>query len=143
MRLWHGRFRSIANVVQQLAPEGQLNVAAVDVPSLLPVHEEEMVSAGSAADVDVLSQLDVSVGAEDGQPTVAPRAKAVRREPVDANVARTAVAAQHHVAEVLQLGGLGMREISNLRGDNSGQGGAGEEEKLVGLMRADIREDAT
>ena len=55
-------------------PKGSAHVAAIDVARLLPIDQEEVVAAGSTADVDVLAQLDVAVGAEDGQASVAPGA---------------------------------------------------------------------
>ena len=93
-----------------------------------------MVAARPASDVDVLAQLDVALRAEDGQPPVTPGAEAIRGEPVHANVAGAAVAAQHHVAEILQARVLGMGEVRHLRRDDLGRGGAGEEQELVGLV---------
>ena len=48
---------------------------AVDVPRAGPVDQEQVVLAGAPVDVDVLAQLDVALGAEDGQPSVAPGAE--------------------------------------------------------------------
>ena len=82
------------------------------------------------------------VGAEDGEPSVAPGAEPVGREPVDADVAGAAVAAQHHVAEVLEPGVLRVVDVAHLRGHDLGSGRAGEEEELVELVRGDVAEDA-
>jgi hypothetical protein len=105
----------VDDVRDQARTERQLDVLAVDVARLLAVDNEEMVAAGTAGDVDVLPQLDVALGAEDRQPPVAPGREAVGREPVQADVARAAVAAEHHVAEVLELRLVLVGDVGDLR----------------------------
>ncbi len=101
-----------------------------------------MLPSGRFGDVDVLADLDEAVGAEDRQPAVAPGREAVGREPVDAHVSGAAIAAQHHVAEVLEPRVLRVIEVPDLRGHDVGARRAGEEEELIGLVRADVAEDA-
>ena len=96
----------------------------------------------AAGDVHVLPHLDVAVGAEDRQAAVAPGGQAVGREPVDADVAGAAVAAQHDVAEVLELRLVGMRTLPTCADTTSAARRAGEVQELVGLVRGDVAEDA-
>ena len=53
-----------------------------------------------------------------------------------------AAAAQEHIAEVLELGRLGMGEVPDLARHDLGLGGTREEQELLDLMRADIAQDA-
>ncbi len=98
----------------------QRDLAGIDVARLLLVDEEQVAAAGAPGDVDVLADLDEAVGAEDRQPAVAPRRQAVRREPVDADVAGAAVAAQHHVAEVFELRDTAGVDVADLRRNDLG-----------------------
>ena len=59
--------------------------------------------------------FDITIRAQDEQPPVAPGAEAVGREPVQPHIAEAAVAAQHHVAEVLELRMVGMAHVRDLR----------------------------
>ena len=72
VRLRHRRLGAVEHVGDELRAVGQRDVAAVDVARLLLVDEEQVAAAGPAGDVDVLADLDEAVGAEDGQPAVAP-----------------------------------------------------------------------
>src|ERR1044071_9722071 len=112
--LRHRGLRSIKDVVHELFAVRELDAAAVDVSGLLLVHEEEVVAAGAARDVHVLADFDEAVRAEDGQTPVAPGAQTVGREPIDADVAGASVAAQHHVAEVLEVGPRSEEHTSEL-----------------------------
>src|SRR5436853_6442212 len=102
------------NVFDELPSKGQLDIATVHVARLLLVDEEQVISARTASDVDVLPQLDVSIGPEDRQPAITPGAESIGREPVHAHVAASAIATQEHVAEVVQLRELRMREVRDL-----------------------------
>ena len=142
MLLRHRRLGALEDVVDQLAGEGQRDVLAVDVAGLLLIDQEQVAAALAPGDVHVLADLDEAVGAEDGQAPVAPRAQALWREPVDADVAGAAVAADHAVAEVLEAGLVGVVQVADLRGDDLRLGGSGEEQELVELVRGDVGEDA-
>ena len=142
MRLRHRRLGAVDDVDDELLAVGQRDVAAVDVARLLLIDEEQVARARPAADVDVLADLDEAVGAENRQPAVAPGRQAVGREPVDADVAGAAVAAQHDVAEVLERRVLRVMDVADLRRDDLGLRRAGEVEELIGLVRADVAEDA-
>src|SRR4051794_34792368 len=141
VRLRHRGFRPVDDVRHEPRPERQIAVLAVDVACLLLIDDEQMVAAGTAADVDILSQLDVALGAEDRQPSVAPRRQAVGSEPVQPDVARAAVAAEHHVAEVLELGPVLVRHVAGLRRDDVGLRRARVEEELIDLVRPDVDEN--
>src|SRR5207244_3041144 len=91
----------------------------------------------------VFSQLDVALRAEDDGATVAPGAQAIRREPVDANVVRgTVIAQQRRLAEVLELGLVGIRVVANRRLRDRRVRRAGVGEELLELVAADVAEDA-
>src|SRR5258708_38438460 len=87
MLLRHRRLGAIQHVVDELASVWRLHSLAVDVVRSLLVDDEEMVAARPSGDVDILPQLDVAVGAEDGDPAVAPRGETVGGEPVHADYA--------------------------------------------------------
>ena len=141
MRLRHRRLGAVQHVGDEAAPERQIDVRAVDVARLLLIDEEQMVAAGPAGDIDVFAQLDVAVGAEDGQTSVAPGRQPVGREPVDTDVAGAAVPGQHHVTEVLELRTVLVRDVADLRGDDLGARRSGVEEELIDLMRPDVGQD--
>ena len=61
--------------------------------------------------------------------------------PIDPHITRTAVAAQHHVAEILELRPVGHRHIASLRRHHAGFGRSGIKEDLVRLMATDIDQD--
>src|SRR5690606_26225036 len=142
MLLRHGRFGAIDDVVDDLAAVRQLDVARLDVAGGFVVRDEQVAAARASCDVDVLADFDEAVGAEDRQPPITPRRQAVRREPVDADVPRAAIAAHQHVAEILEIGVLRVVQIADLRGDDLGLCRSGEEEELVGLVRCDVAQDA-
>ena len=102
-----------------------------------------MVAFGRDADVQVLAQLDVAVGAENEGAAVSPVRQPVRGEPVDPEVARSAViAGQRHVAKVVELGVIGVVVVGNLAADNFCVLRSGVVENLLDLVAADIAEDA-
>ncbi len=103
----------------------------------------QVIAAGFAGNVDVLAQLDVTVGSQDEEPPVAPDAQAVGRKPIHANIAGSAVAVHHHVAEILKFGVRGMIHIRDLRPCHLSGGRAGVIDELVRLVGTDIAENAT
>ena len=133
---------AVHDVGDELRSEGKREVVAVDVAGLLLVHDEEVVALLADGDVGVLPHLDVAIGAEDEEASVAPGAEAVRREPVEPDIAEAAIAAQHHVAEVLEVRMLRMTHVGDLRLGDLGLGRAGVVEELIDLVRADVAEDA-
>src|SRR5262249_26810726 len=124
--LRHRRFGSIEYVRNELLAVRQRLVCRVDVPGLLLIDEEQMAGARPAGKVDILSDLDESYGGEDCQPPIAPGCKAIRSKPVHANVARAAVAPEHHIAKVFKSRILRMMNIAGLCGDHFGPGRARE-----------------
>src|SRR5262249_17450497 len=116
---------------------------AIEIASLFIVDEKEMIPAGAiAAEVGVLADFDEAFRPEDRQAAVAPGVQRVRREPVHAYVARSAVAAQHHIAEIFEFRILRVIHVADLRGDYFGLRGVGEEEKLIELVRSDVADNA-
>src|SRR5215207_148040 len=134
MLLRHRRLGAVDHVVHELPSIRRLDPLAVDVIRPLLVADEEVVATGPASDVDVLAQLDEAVGADDRETSVAPGGQPIRREPVIADVAGAAVAADHHVTEVLELRVLGMVRVAHLRGDDLAARGARVVEELVELV---------
>ena len=141
MRLRHRGFRAVDDVRHELGAERQIAILAVDVACFLLIDDKQMVAAGTARDVDVLPQFDVALGAENRQPSIAPCRQAVGGEPVQPDVTGAAVAAEHHVAEVLELGLVLVRHVAGLRRDDVGLRRARVEEELIDLVRADVDED--
>ena len=133
---------AVDDIGDELWAEGEEDVIAVDVALVGFVDEEEVVAGLVDADVGVLADLDIALSAEDEEATVAPGTESVGGEPVEADVAETAISTEHHVAEVLEFGVLRMVDIGDLRGDDVGLGGAGVVEELIDLMGADVAEDA-
>src|SRR5262249_47789090 len=121
----------------------QTGVPAIDVAGLLTVHQEQMVGAGAAGNVDVFAQLNIALGAENCQSTIAPVGKSVRCVPVDAHVALGVSAAQQYVAIGIQARVIWIGEVANRRSDDVCVGRACEREMLLDLVTADIAQNAT
>src|SRR5205823_8641251 len=119
------------------------NVMRCDLAHLFATAREQSVGPGPPADVDVLAQLYVAVGPENREAAVAERGKRIGREPIDANVAAASVAAQHHIAEIFQAGILRVAQVADLRSDDIGTRGAGEEQERVEIVRREIAQDST
>ena len=79
MSLAHGGFRAVANIGDELAEIIERFVGAVDVIDAFAVDEEQMVAAITPGNVDIFAQLDIALGAENGQAPHRPRS-AIRRE---------------------------------------------------------------
>ena len=77
-----------------------------------------MVDAGPAGDVDVLAHLDGALGADDHTAAVAPGVEPVRGEPVDPEVADARIRFEHHLAQVLEPGIVGVGDVAGARGDD-------------------------
>ena len=142
--LRHRVFRAVQAVEDELAEKAEADLAGnVEVLLALVVDEIDVVAGFLAADVDVFAQLDRALGAEDDGAAVAPRAQAVRGEPIDANVIRRPVVAQERgLAEILELGLVGVGVVGDRRLGDGGVGRPGEREKLLELVAADVAEDA-
>src|SRR5262245_12510215 len=87
MRLGHGRLGAIENVINELPAVRQFLTLAVDILCARLIDQKQMVGPWPAGEVAVLAYLDVAVGAQNRQPSVAPGRQAVGRKPVDSNVA--------------------------------------------------------
>jgi xylonate dehydratase len=129
------------HIVDELPPIGQLVAIAVDVAYARAIREEHVVSRCAPSQIDVLANLDVALSAEDGETGVAPRRETGWREPVDAEVSRSAVALHHRVAEIFELSVFGVLEVADLRGNDFRAGRLREEQELVELVRSDVAED--
>ena len=118
---------------------GQRRVAAVDPPGAGLVRQEQVVGAGHARDVDVLANLEESLGPEHGKAPVTPRRKAVGGVPVDPEEAGRPLGLQEHLAVVVEVrvGPIGDRARDQLRVRR-----AREVQELVDLVRGEVAEDA-
>ena len=142
MRLRHGGLGAVVDVVAQLLAVADLRRRAVDVLHAVAIDQEQVVLAWPAGDIDIFAQFDGAFGADQEQAAVAPGGQLVGREPVDADIAGGTVGGQHHLAEVLQFGRVGIVEIGDLARYHFCLGAAGEEQELLDLMRADVAQDA-
>src|SRR5919106_5372379 len=139
--LRHRGFRSIDDVVDQLGAVGQVHGGAVGVARLLLIDKKQVIAVRPAADIDVLADLDEAVRAEDREAAVSPSPEAVGREPVDADVARSAVPAHQRVAEIFKARIRRIVHVADLRCHDVGSRRAREVQELIALMRADVAED--
>ncbi|EGE55414.1 hypothetical protein RHECNPAF_930061 [Rhizobium etli CNPAF512] len=140
--LRHRRLRAVADVGGESIEIIEFLAAAIDMGHFLAVDEEEVILARPAGNVDVFAQLDITLGTEDGQASIAPGRQRLRCEPVDADVACRSVGAQQHFAEILEGGFVGHAEIADRAGDDLARRRAGIEQELIHLMRGDIDDDA-
>ena len=134
--------RAVHDVGNKLRAERQRHVVAVDVTRLVVVDEEQIVPLVVDGDVGVFADLDVSIGAQNEEPAIAPCSQAVGRKPVEPHIAESAVAAQHHVAEILKSRTVRMAHIGDLRLRHFGLLRSRVEEKLVHLVRADVAQNS-
>ncbi len=142
MRLCHGGLGSVDNIVDQLCTIRQRHVATIDVARPLLVNQKEMIRAGSAGDVDVFSDLDVAIRPQHGEASIPPAFQALRCKPVHANIPCAAIAAQQQLSKILQLRVCGVMPVGHLCRHHLSPSGAGEEEKLLGLMGGDVGDDS-
>src|SRR5579875_3806383 len=132
----------VDHIADELRPKRQYKIVAVDHAGLLRVNDEEVVALLADGDVGVLAGLHVAVCAENEEAAVAPGAEAVWSEPVQPHIPEAVVAAQHHVAEVLEVRMFWVAYISHLRSDDFRFGAACIEEELIELVRADVAKNA-
>ena len=127
--------RTIDDVSDKLRAEGQIQVVAVDITCLLSIDNKEVVSRLLNRNIGIFSELDVALRSENEEPPIAPRAQSVGSKPVQANVSQAAVAAQHHIAEVLKARTVGMIDVGNLRRNDLGFGRSRVIKKLIDLIQ--------
>src|SRR6476620_12051744 len=101
-----------------------------------------MTTARASRDINVLTNLDVTIGAQNCQPPISPRGQAIGSEPVIANVSRATVATQDHISEVFEIGMLRIMHITGLRCHDVRLCRAGEKQELISLVRADITKNS-
>ena len=144
MPLRHRFFGAVEAVENQLAEERKADIpAAGDAVLALAIDKEKLLAAVGCGDVDVFAQLDVALGAEDEQASVAPRSKASRSEPIDAEVAgRAVVGDEVAFPEILQLRLLWVRDIPRSGVNDLGVFGTRKKKELLDLVAADVAEDA-
>src|SRR5207247_5338163 len=76
----------VQHVVNEPVAVDERRVAAIDVTRLLLIDKEEMVAAGTAADVHLLPKFYIAIRPENRQPAIAEGVERAGREPVDADV---------------------------------------------------------
>ena len=62
-----------------------------------------MIRARLPAHIHIFAQLNIALRAQNCQPTIAPIGQGIRREPIHTNIARSPIAAQTNLPEILQL----------------------------------------
>ena len=109
---------------------------------LLFVHEEVVATLDWPRNVNVLSQLDIAVRAEDEEAAIAPGAQALRSEPVQPHIAEVALPRSimspkswNGVVLVADVAPPAMPTTLRLRGP-------GIEQELIDLVRADVAQNA-
>ena len=139
--LRHRRLGAVRDVVEEVAVVGHRQPAAIDVARRGPVGDEHVVGAFAPLDVEVLAQFQRALGADDEEPAVAPGRQAVRREPVEPDVAAHRRRRQHEFGKILEAWRLGA-ECADAARDDLGIIGFGEGEELVDRVHADVVDDA-
>src|SRR5690606_15934906 len=142
--LGHGLLGAVEAIEDQLAEELEADLAGhFEVMLAFVVHQIDVVAGLLPADIDILAQLDVALGAENRHAAVAPGAQPGRRQPVHADVVAGAVVADEvGLAEILQLGVFRAVEVGRGGIGHGRVGRAGEGQELLELMAADVAEDA-
>ncbi len=143
MFLRHCRFRAVADIVADASEIGQASTGSIDILAAVTIHENEAVGAFGVADVNIFTQLDVALGAENGQTTVTPGRQRIRCIPVDADIAVALVAAQHDLAEILKARIVRVGVIGNGGGHDLNLGRTREEHELVDLVAGNVGDDTT
>src|SRR5690348_2073353 len=123
--------RSVHNVFHELRSERQSEIFAIDVARGFAVCDEQVISARAAGDVERLPQLDVALCTENEGAFVSKCGDAARSQPVHAKVAETAIAVEHHVAEILELRVMAVAHVRHLRHGYFHGGGPGEVDELI------------
>src|SRR5262245_62138264 len=143
VRLRHCGLSAVENVVDELLAVEQRLLAAIEITGLFLINEKEVIPSGALApEIGVLADFDEPFSPQNRQPPIAPGVQTVGREPVHSDIAGAAVAAQHHVAEILEFGMLRVIHVADLRRDHFGLRGIREEEKLIELVRRDVADYA-
>src|SRR6202022_3918472 len=88
--------RAVDDIPDELQPEWQCQIAAIDVTRLFLINDEEVFSLALDPNIDVLAQLYIPLRAKHEEPPISPRPKPVRSKPVQAHVAHSPVTTQHH-----------------------------------------------
>jgi len=72
MRLRHGCFGAVEDIVDELRMISRLDVPTIKVVCVFVVYQEEVTTSSASEKIEVFTYLDITVGAENGQATVAP-----------------------------------------------------------------------
>ena len=127
MVLCHGRFGPILNVADELLSVGKWVVVTVEISCFFFVHQEKMVAAIMSRDVDIFTQLNVSVRTENRESAIAPATEAVRRKPIHPYVSSASVASYRRVTKILKIWILRIMNVACFEATNLFRGGACEE----------------
>ncbi len=143
MGLGHRFFRSLQAVQDEFPEEPEAHLARdVEAPLPFPIDEVDVVAGCVPSDIEVLSELDRALGADDKRPAVAPAAQAVRREPIDPHIAqRPRGGREAGLAEVLQLRLVRVVEVADCRVRHRGVLRSAVREELLVLVAAEVAQD--
>lgn len=114
--------RAIHHVRDELWSEGKRYVVTVDRSLLFLVYEEGVVALLLHRQIHILTDFDVALCAKNEETAIAPGSKPIRCKSVEPHITESAVAAQHHVTEVLEARVLGVCHVCHLRLDDLGLG---------------------
>ena len=140
VRLCHRVFCPVQAVENKLPKKRETNFSAErKMLFALPVHQEQMVAFGLAANVDILSHFDVAFRAQNDCPAISPGAQTSRSQPIHPKVRSGAVVRNKgRVPKIFQFQVLLVRVIGHPRRSDAGIGSPGKEKELVNLVAADI-----
>lgn len=85
--------RPVYEIAHKLWPKGQVYIVAIDLALLLSI---------AASDVHVFSEFNITFASENEQAPISPRAQAIGRKPIDADIAGAATAVQQHISKSRQ-----------------------------------------
>ena len=140
MFLGHCILGAIQAVENQLSEVGEAHgPCRRDSLLHLSIDQVELVRLRLATDVEILSQLDVSISSKDETAAVAPSSESVGSEPINTKVVRRAVVSnQRGVAEIVQLRVVLVVVVGDLCTGYGCLFGPGKVQELLDLMRSDI-----
>ena len=141
MFLSHGIFRPVQTVENQLTEVRETDLTGNRVAEFAFFVDQIDHVLLTAGNIDVFTDFDIAIGAQQGQATVA--RKAIRGEPIAAEVAGSAVVSgQHRIAKIFELWILRVIHVAYLACHDAGVAVAGIEQELLNLVAADIAQDA-
>src|SRR5688572_11673309 len=115
MLLRHRCFCAVDYIVNQLFTKRKRFFAAIKVAGFFLIYQDEVISAFTAGNINILAQLNKAISSEYCKSSVTPRLQAIGSKPVNSYVPGTGIATQHYVTEIFKLRILRIMHITYLR----------------------------